>query len=182
MKIYTKGGDKGQTSLLGGKRVLKSDPRIEAYGTIDELNANLGFLRDLEISETVKGDLFNIQNKLFVIGSILACEDDPAQYNLTNIDEMDIAFLEMGIDAMEKKLPVLRNFILPGGHIAVSQCHICRCICRRAERHVVLLGEVEVQEEVIIKYLNRLSDYLFVLARFLGHELGIEEINWAQGD
>ena len=152
-KIYTKGGDKGQTSLLGGKRIPKSNPRIEAYGTIDELNANLGLLKDHNIPEDIKQDLLTIQNKLFLIGSILACEVDPQQYNLKNIGESDIADLETGIDTMEKKLPVLTNFILPGGHISVSQCHICRCVCRRAERIVVSLGESGVKEDIIIKYL-----------------------------
>jgi len=182
MKIYTKGGDKGQTSLLGGKRVLKSNPRIEAYGTIDELNANIGLLRDLEISEDIKQDLLKIQNILFVIGSILACEVDPKQFSLSNVDDSDIVDLEKGIDTMEKELPTLKSFILPGGHVAVSQCHICRCICRRAERHIVLLSEEEIVEEVIIQYLNRLSDYLFVLARKISKDLGISEINWIPRD
>ena len=182
MKIYTKGGDKGQTSLLGGKRVQKSNSRIEAYGSIDELNANLGMLRDLVVTEDIKEDILRIQNRLFVIGAILACEVDPKQFNLTNISEPDINHLEASIDAMEKELPVLKNFILPGGHITVSQCHICRCICRRVERNVVSLGQQERYEEIIIKYLNRLSDYLFVLGRKIAKDLGIKEINWIAGD
>ena len=152
MKIYTKGGDKGQTSLLGG------------------------------ISEDIKEDLLRIQNRLFVIGAILACEVDPKQYNLTNIDDSDINDLESSIDIIEKELPVLKNFILPGGHITISQCHICRCICRRAERNVVSLGQQEMVEEIIIKYLNRLSDYFFVLARKIAKDLGIKEVNWIPGE
>ena len=166
---------------MGGKRVLKSNPRIEAFGTVDELNANLGLLRDLEIPVDIKNDLLIIQNKLFVIGSILACEVEPNQYYLENIDESDISGIENRIDDMENNLPTLKNFILPGGHIAVSQCHICRCVCRRAERSIVSLAESDVQEELIIKYLNRLSDYFFVLARRIGKELGIKEINWVPG-
>jgi cob(I)alamin adenosyltransferase len=182
MKIYTKGGDKGETSLLGGKRVQKFYPRIEAYGSIDELNANLGMLRDLVIPEDIKEHLLEIQNKLFIIGAILACEVDPKQYNLTNIDDSDIKDLESSIDTMEKELPVLKNFILPGGHVSVSQCHICRCICRRAERNVVSVGRQRMAEEIIITYLNRLSDYLFVLSRKIAKELGIKELNWISGD
>jgi cob(I)alamin adenosyltransferase len=179
MKIYTKGGDKGHTSLLSGKRVPKSNLRIEAYGTIDELNSHLGLLRDKNISTAIKEDLLHIQKILFVVGSILSCEVDPETYHLARVREADVAELERGIDTMEKELPVLNNFILPGGHEAVSQCHISRCVCRRAERFVVLLHEEEHIDEVIIQYLNRLSDYLFVLARKIGHDLGIKEINWS---
>jgi len=179
MKIYTKGGDKGQTSLLGGKRVLKSNLRIEAYGTIDELNAHIGLLHDQEISDFIKNKLLGIQRRLFEIGAILACEVNPDQFSLSNISDEDIVDLENDIDVMEKELPVLRNFILPGGHPAVSQCHVARCICRRAERHVVFLSESEIVEDVIIRYLNRLSDHLFVLARKIGNDIGINEINWS---
>lgn len=178
MKIYTKGGDKGKTSLLGGKRVSKSDMRIEAYGTVDELNANIGLLKDYDISDNSKVSLLKIQHDLFKIGSILACEVDPDQYNLSRIQDSDITEIETIIDQMEKELPVLKNFILPGGDLAVSQCHIVRCVCRRAERYIVLLGEEEEIDDVIIRYLNRLSDFLFVLARKIGHDKGINEINW----
>lgn len=178
MKIYTKGGDKGKTSLLGGKRVSKSDMRIEAYGTVDELNAQIGLLKDYDISADLKASLLKIQHDLFKIGSILACEVDPDQYNLSLIKDSDIIEIEKLIDEMEGKLPVLKNFILPGGDIAVSQCHIARCVCRRAERYIVLLSKEEVVQEVIIMYLNRLSDYLFVLARRIGHDKGVKEINW----
>jgi cob(I)alamin adenosyltransferase len=178
MKIYTKGGDKGHTSLLGGKRVSKSDMRIEAYGTVDELNANIGLLKDYDISEDNKVSLLKIQNDLFKMGSVLACEVDPDQYNLPRIEDSDISDIEKNIDEMEKELPVLKNFILPGGDHAVSQCHIARCVCRRAERLIVLLSEEEKTDDVIIRYLNRLSDFLFVLARKIGHDKGINEINW----
>jgi cob(I)alamin adenosyltransferase len=181
MKIYTKGGDKGQTSLLGGKRVLKSNLRIEAYGTIDELNAQIGLLRDQNISDYIKEKLLKTQRTLFVIGALLACEVDPDQFSLSKIGDDDIVDLEKDIDVMEKDLPALKRFILPGGHTSVSLCHVARCICRRAERHVVLLSESEMVEEVIIRYLNRLSDYLFVLARKIGHDIGINEINWSPG-
>lgn len=178
MKIYTKGGDKGKTSLLGGKRVSKSDIRIEAYGTVDELNANIGLLKDYDISDDHKVSLLKIQNDLFKMGSILACEVDPDKYNLPRIEDSDISEIEKNIDEMEKELPVLKNFILPGGDLAVSQCHIARCVCRRAERLIVLLSEEEETDDVIIRYLNRLSDFLFVLARKIGHDKGINEINW----
>ena len=178
MKIYTKGGDKGKTSLLGGKRVSKSDIRIEAYGTVDELNANIGLLKDYEISNDYKQSLLKIQNDLFKMGSILACEVDPDQYNLSGIEDSDINEIEKLIDEMENALPVLKNFILPGGDPAVSQCHITRCVCRRAERLIVLLNEEEKIDDVIIRYLNRLSDFLFVLARKIGYDKGINEINW----
>jgi len=178
MKIYTKGGDKGQTSLLGGKRVSKSAMRIEAYGTLDELNANIGMLKDCDISEDIKASLLKIQHDLFKMGSILACEVDPDQYNLSRIEDSDIKEIEVLIDEMDDKLPVLKNFILPGGDISISQCHISRCICRRAERFIVLLSEEEAVDEVIIRYLNRLSDFLFVLARKIGFDKGVPEINW----
>ena len=178
MKIYTKGGDKGKTSLLGGKRVSKSAMRIEAYGTLDELNANIGLLKDYDISDDVKVSLLKIQNDLFIMGSLLACEVDPDQYNLSRIKDSDITTIEKLIDEMEDLLPVLKNFILPGGDIAISQCHISRCVCRRAERYIVLLSEEEEVDEVIIRYLNRLSDFLFVLARKIGFDKGVPEINW----
>jgi len=178
MKIYTKTGDQGMTSLLGGTRVLKSHIRIEAYGTVDELNAHLGFLKDFEISPVVKERLLRIQNELFDMGAYLACEDQPAKFNLRMIREVNIERLENEIDDMEETLSPLRNFILPGGHPAVSQCHISRCVCRRAERNVIHLNEYQKVSPFVIRYLNRLSDYLFVLARKLASDLGIQEIIW----
>lgn len=178
MKIYTKGGDKGETSLLGGQRVKKSNLRIEAYGTIDELNANLALLRDQAISDKMKENILEIQNTLFVIGAILACEVDPDRFNLPTVKEEEIAHMEEMIDIMEDDLPVLKHFILPGGHPAVSQCHIARCVSRRAERQVVLLSEEVVVEAIIIRYLNRLSDYLFMLSRKIAKDLDIKEVYW----
>lgn len=182
MKIYTKRGDKGQTSLMGGKRVSKSYLRIEAYGTVDELNAHIGLLCDQGISDHMREDLLKIQNKLFVLGSLLSCEVDPEKFRLRLLQDKDISELERSIDLMENELPVLKNFILPGGHPAVSQCHVARCVCRRAERLVVLLAEKEQVENTIIRYLNRLSDYLFILSRKIGQEKGIKEKNWPSGN
>lgn len=182
MKIYTKTGDQGMTSLLGGTRVLKSHIRIEAYGTVDELNAHLGLLKDFEISPAVKERLLRIQNELFDLGAFLACEDRPEKFNLRMIGEENIERLEHEIDDMEETLSPLRNFILPGGHLAVSQCHISRCVCRRAERNVIHLNEYQEVSSLAIRYLNRLSDYLFVLARKLASDLGIQEIIWTSGE
>ncbi len=179
MKIYTKTGDKGTTSLFGGTRVSKHDIRIESYGTVDELNANLALLRDL-ITNTHHTDfLLQIQHNLFVIGSMLATEN--AKKELLKIDlisEESIVVIENEIDSLTATLPQMTHFILPGGHQTVSVCHICRCICRRAERLVVHLSELEIIDENCIKYLNRLSDYLFVLSRKLASENGVEEIKW----
>ena len=178
MKIYTKTGDQGKTSLLGGTRVLKSHIRIEAYGTIDELNAQLGLLKDKEIDPALKENLFRIQHELFDIGAYLACETDPSKFRLRLIEERHIEKLEQEIDWMEEDLPPLRNFILPGGHPSVSFCHIARCVCRRAERNVITLNEYENISGMVIKYLNRLSDYLFVLARRISKDAGVAEIIW----
>lgn len=178
MKIYTKTGDKGTTALLGGARVPKSDLRIEAYGTIDELNAHMGLLRDQEVNEARVDFLSDIQNKLFSIGSLLAAQPGKKLDYLPEINENDAASLESAIDEMNEVLPEMKNFILPGGHQAVSFCHIARCVCRRAERKAVALaGEEEVNGAIIV-YLNRLSDYLFVLSRMMTQELGVEEIIW----
>jgi len=181
MKIYTKGGDKGLTSLLGGRRVPKSNLRIEAYGTVDELNAHIGLLRDQVISKPIQGYLLKIQESLFVLGSLLACETDPEKFSLSNIQDADVISLEEEIDRMNNELPALQHFILPGGHPTVSQCHVARCVCRRAERHIVLLNEIEAVDKVIIRYLNRLSDYLFILARKIGQDLGAIEKKWSSG-
>jgi cob(I)alamin adenosyltransferase len=178
MKIYTKTGDQGMTSLLGGARVLKSNIRIEAYGTVDELNAHLGLLKDLDISSSLKESILRIQHELFEIGAYLACETNPEKYNLQMIGEEDIHKLESEIDEMEEELTPLRNFILPGGHQAVSECHIARCVCRRAERNIIHLNEYHEVSGVVIRYLNRLSDYLFILARKLAKDFGIQEVIW----
>lgn len=182
MKIYTKGGDKGQTSLLGGTRVAKSSLRIEAYGTVDELNAHIGLLCDQEISAAFKDELISIQENLFVMGSLLACEADPDKFKLKHLGEEDVLDLERKIDLIDQELPVLRNFVLPGGHPAVSQCHVARCVCRRAERLIVTLAEKEVIDGVMIRYLNRFSDFLFVLARKIGRDKGVAEKNWSSGN
>ena len=177
MKIYTKKGDLGQTSLFGGTKLPKSHIRINAYGTIDELNSWLGLIRDqIELKE-VRQELHDIQNNLFDIGSSLASDPDKNPISSKLKDE-DIVRLESAIDKMTSDLPPLKNFILPGGHTLVSQTHICRTVCRRAERMVVDLSLTSNVEAMIIKYLNRLSDYLFVLCRTLSNHLDVEEVKW----
>ncbi len=178
MKIYTKTGDKGMTSLLGGSRVSKSNIRIDSYGTIDELNSHLGLLKDYNIALDLKKIIKRIQHDLFDIGAYLACEVDPGKYKLHLIEESDIHQLEIEIDQMEMELQVLNNFILPGGHQAVSQSHIARCVCRRAERKVTYLSEQQNIPLIIVRYLNRLSDFLFVLSRRIAKDFGVEEEKW----
>ncbi|MGB3007840.1 MAG: cob(I)yrinic acid a,c-diamide adenosyltransferase [Chitinophagaceae bacterium] len=179
-KIYTKTGDKGTTSLIGGTKVPKSHLRIEAYGTVDELNSYIGLCRDLLIDENSRNVLQEVQDRLFTIGSSLAC--DPAKETkmlIPDLKESDVELLEKEMDKMDEALPEMKNFILPGGHLTVSQLHIARCICRRAERCCVRLEIEHLEfEQVILKYLNRLSDYLFVLSRYTGHQLKIKEIPW----
>jgi cob(I)alamin adenosyltransferase len=179
-KIYTKTGDKGDTSLLGGTKVPKSHIRIEAYGTIDELNSFIGLLGDQSIDDKSKTILKVIQDRLFTIGSSLASDPDkPVKMNLPMLEEQDIEMLEKEIDSMNEVLPEMRSFILPGGSPAVSFAHVARCICRRAERHCVNMQQQDLFiNPLIIKYLNRLSDHLFVLARYIGHLTGAEEIKW----
>lgn len=177
MKIYTKTGDEGFTSLFGGARLSKDDIRIEAYGTVDELNAFTGNLHDKINIDSVKDILFTIQNKLFNIGSVLASDPDK-DFKLPGVNESDITFLEAQIDLMEKELQPLKNFILPSGHEVVSSTHICRTVCRRAERRVIALNKNAEIEASIIIYLNRLSDYFFVLARFLTVKYNASEIIW----
>jgi cob(I)alamin adenosyltransferase len=177
LKIYTKTGDKGTTSLIGGTKVLKSDLRIEAYGTVDELNSYIGLCKDLLQDAASKTMLQEIQDRLFTIGSSLA--SDPKKepkLKLPDLKETDVELLEKEIDKMNASLPEMKNFILPGGHITVSHLHITRCVCRRAERCCVRLETGA--ETIIIKYLNRLSDYLFVLARYIAHLLQTAEIPW----
>lgn len=178
MKIYTKTGDSGTTSLLGGRRVLKSNLRIDAYGTVDELNSFIGLLKDQEINQK-RGDLLKeVQDRLFTIGATLATEPGKENVKRPDLHEDDLELLEKEIDLMEGELPVLRNFILPGGHQVVSFCHVARTICRRTERCVIALMETEPVDEIIVKYLNRLSDYLFVLGRLIAKELEVEEVTW----
>jgi len=180
MKIYTKTGDSGKTSLLGGTKVFKNNPRIEAYGTVDELNSYIGLLSDFSNDDNAKNILKEIQDRLFTIGAELACDPDKnSRMALPDLHESDVELLEKEIDKMNEVLPVMKSFILPGGHVAVSTLHVARCICRRAERCCVRMQKKEMEvESLIIKYLNRLSDYLFVLARFAAHELNIAEAPW----
>jgi cob(I)alamin adenosyltransferase len=176
-KIYTKTGDNGETALFGGRRLPKSHLRIEAYGTVDELNSYLGLLRDYIEDQQIRSRLKSIQDHLFTVGAHLAT--DPAkQMSLPDLSETDVQVLENEIDTMEETLPVLKNFILPGGHPTVSFCHIARCVCRRAERLAVSLQMDEPVEPIVLRYLNRLSDYLFVLARKIGQQLGVGEVIW----
>jgi len=178
MKIYTKTGDQGKTSLLGGSRVAKYHLRIEAYGTVDELNTAVGMLRSMELSTGLAEVLIEIQNKLFTIGSQLASEPGEPKFEIPKLLEEDTVYLETRIDKMEEDLPVMRNFVLPGGHPSVAQAHVARCICRRAERIVLhLKDESDVPAEIPV-YLNRLSDFFFVLSRKLAKDLGAEEIPW----
>ncbi len=185
MKVYTKTGDKGQTSLFGGTRVPKYNLRIEAYGTIDELNSNIGLIRDQKIDKNTFDTLVKIQNELFTLGSMLATPKDKEilkngkeRLNIPKINEEDIAFLEKEMDKMDNELPAMTNFILPGGHPTVSYCHIARTVCRRAERITVNLSETEDINSITISYLNRLSDYLFVLARKLSKDNQAIEVAW----
>ena len=178
MKIYTKTGDKGQTSLFGGKRVAKHHVRIDAYGTVDELNSFIGLIRDQDIDKNSIHSLLEIQDRLFTVGSILATDPENTKVKVPQLFPEDISFLEIEIDKMNKQLPEMRSFILPGGNPAVSFCHITRSVCRRAERMISLLSEVERVEETVLIYLNRLSDYLFVLARKIAKEKEAEETPW----
>ncbi|WP_192820099.1 cob(I)yrinic acid a,c-diamide adenosyltransferase [Rufibacter sp. LB8] len=179
MKIYTKTGDKGETSLIGGTRVKKSHLRIEAYGTVDELNAFIGVVRDQEVNQNRAALFSEIQDRLFTIGSTLATDPDKnVKMQTPDLHDTDIQFLEVQMDALEQNLPELRNFILPGGHPAVSFCHVARTVCRRAERTAIALSEESEVSDLVIKYLNRLSDFLFMLGRANSFELGVKEITW----
>lgn len=185
MKVYTKTGDTGTTALFGGTRVPKHHIRIESYGTVDELNSHIGLIRDQDMNDLYKNVLIEVQDRLFTVGAILATPPEketlkngqPRLQNL-GIVESDIEFLENEIDRMEEALPPMTHFVLPGGHTTVSYCHIARCVCRRAERLAVHLNDIEPTDERVIKYLNRLSDYLFVLARKLSHDLNADEVQW----
>jgi len=185
MKIYTKTGDTGTTALFGGTRVPKHHIRIESYGTVDELNSYIGLVRDQDIDARSKEILLQIQDRLFTLGAILATDPEKAilksgkeRLNIPKIEEEDIVLLETEMDFMNESLPPMTHFVLPGGHPTVSYCHITRCVCRRAERLTTLLNEHEPIDSRVLKYLNRLSDYLFVLARKLTYLLQAEEIKW----
>jgi len=179
IKVYTKGGDKGETSLIGGTRVPKFHPRIEAYGTLDELNSFIGLISDQEIDKYYKNILVHIQEKIFSLESLLAIDPGTEiEFSLPTISADDIKFLETEIDKMNEGLPELKSFVLPGGHPTVSYCHIARTICRRAERIIIRLSHASEVDPLIIQYLNRLSDYLFVLARKMALLNKIEERLW----
>lgn len=178
MKIYTKTGDAGSTALFGGKRVSKADLRIEAYGTIDEVNSWLGLLRAQPVNASRGEFLISIQNNLFVIGSMLAAEPGNSRIKVPALNPTAVTDLEEAIDRIDGALPPLRNFVLPGGNQSVSYCHLARTVSRRAERRVVALHGQEPADPLVLTYLNRLSDYLFVLARAMAHELGVEETPW----
>ena len=177
-KVYTRTGDKGETSLIGGKRVKKYSERIEAYGTVDELNAYIGLIRDAINDEQITKDLIKIQHHLMAVGTELAADNDFDKTKLSLIQEKNIKWLEQEIDKIEAILPALTNFILLGGHTTVSYCHIARTICRRAERKAIYVAELFKTENLTVQYLNRLSDYLFVLARKLSKDLNANEILW----
>jgi cob(I)alamin adenosyltransferase len=182
MKIYTKTGDQGYTSLFNGTRVPKHHIRIESYGTVDELNSYLGLIADQNINPHHKNLLKTIQSNLFTLGAVLATDPEKAEkgrgLNIDLINTDDIQILEDEMDKMDAQLPAMTNFILPGGHQTVSFCHIARCVCRRAERMTTALNEISPVQPEVISYLNRLSDYLFVLARLLTKELQADEIKW----
>lgn len=179
-RIYTKTGDKGATSLIGGTKVPKNDLRIETYGTVDELNSWIGLINDQLNLDEFRNELKDVQDRLFTIGSSLAtdAEKEP-KMKLPDLREADINLLEVKIDEMTAQLPPMKSFILPGGHVTVSSIHVCRCVCRRAERLAVALQQQgEFVDPKVIQYLNRLSDYLFTLARYAAQKLGVEEIPW----
>lgn len=180
IKIYTKTGDKGTTSLIGGTKVPKNDIRIETYGTIDELNSWIGLINDQLNDEEFKNELKEIQDRLFTIGSSLATDaEKETKMKLPDLHDSDIEFLEKRIDEMTAQLSPMKSFILPGGHVTVSSIHITRCVCRRSERLAVNMQQNELFiDEKIIRYLNRLSDYLFTLARFAAKKLGVKEVEW----
>jgi cob(I)alamin adenosyltransferase len=177
-KIYTKTGDKGLTSLIGGTRLPKHHIRIEAYGTVDELNSHIGLLRDVIQDNPTTDLLISIQDRLFTIGSHLAADPEKNKMELPSLFEDDILALEKAIDKIDEVVPEMKSFVLPGGHIHVSYCHIARCVCRRAERAVLRLAENEKVDDLHFKYLNRLSDYLFMLSRWLTFSYNSQEIPW----
>jgi cob(I)alamin adenosyltransferase len=180
MKIYTKTGDGGKTSLIGGTKVFKSNPRIEAYGTVDELNSYIGLVADFTTEAPTREVLKEIQDRLFTIGSELACDPGKeTRMSLPDLHESDVELLEKEMDKMDEELPVMKHFVLPGGLPVVSFTHVARCVCRRAERRCVNLKEAGGKvDPLIIKYLNRLSDYLFTLSRYFGIKNNVPENVW----
>ena len=179
-KIYTKTGDKGKTALIGGTKVPKSHLRIETYGTVDELNSYIGLVNDHITDAATNTLLKEIQDRLFTIGASLATDPEKETgMSIPDLKAEDVQLLEKSMDAMNEELPVMKSFILPGGHVAVSTCHVARCVCRRAERLCVGMQEEGLFiEPLVLQYTNRLSDYLFVLARWIGHKLGVAEVTW----
>jgi cob(I)alamin adenosyltransferase len=178
MKVYTKTGDAGDTSLFGGKRVPKYDIRIEAYGTSDELNSWIGLIRDQDIDPNYKKILIEVQDRIFTLGATLAADPEKTKLKKPDLTEEDILLLEKEMDAMDEALPPMKSFVLPGGHTTVSYCHVARCVCRRCERLTIRLAADAHVDSLVIKYLNRLSDYLFVLSRKLTQDLNAEEVPW----
>lgn len=185
MKVYTKTGDKGTTALFGGTRVPKHHIRIESYGTVDELNSYIGLIRDQDINPHYQDVLIEIQDRLFTVGAILATpvekeilKNGQSRLNINRISDLDVNFLENEIDTMDQALPPMTHFVLPGGHTTVSYCHIARCVCRRAERLSTHLATEEDIDPMVLTYLNRLSDYIFVLARKLSFDLNAAEVKW----
>lgn len=179
MKIYTKTGDQGLTSLIGGKRVPKNSARLESYGTVDELNSYLGMIRSFVQDEQTGNELIEIQSRLFDVGGNLATDPENEQIKVKlGVKDADIELLENAIDRMDSEVPPMQYFVLPGGNQAVSFCHIARTVCRRAERRILDLAEGAEVDVLILKYMNRLSDYLFMLSRKLAHDAGIEEHKW----
>ncbi len=179
MKVYTKKGDTGETSLLGGTRVPKHHLRIEAYGTVDELNSWMGMLKDQAVAAPYEKLIKQIQDNLFTLGSHLAADPDANRMTLPELVPADVEQLEASIDQMEENLPSLQNFVLPGGYPANSMAHVARCVCRRAERLTVHLNESSAVEPILLQYLNRLSDWLFVFSREMTHLAGAEEVAWS---
>jgi len=185
MKVYTKTGDKGTTALFGGTRVPKNHIRIDSYGTVDELNSYIGLIRDQDINPDYKKILIHVQDRLFTVGAVLATDPEKAilksgkeRLNIPKISSENISLLEKEMDMMNESLPQMTHFVLPGGHQTVSFCHIARCVCRRAERLATALNDIEPIEAQTLMYLNRLSDYLFVLARKLSFDLQADEVKW----
>ena len=179
-KIYTKTGDKGGTSLIGGVRVPKSHIRIESYGTVDELNSFIGMVNDMAANAETGDWLREIQDRLFTVGSVLATDPGKdVKMKLPDLHDTDVTWLEERIDQMNESLPEMRSYILPGGNLASSTCHVARCVCRRAERICVAMQEQQQEvPAIVIRYLNRLSDFLFVLARYISHKNNAPEIPW----